>query len=343
MGQPVHVDTDVDLQPLNTLAVAARAAYFTRAENLDQLREALEYARGKKLPVLPLGGGSNLVLTDNYPGLVIQIALRGLEQEKDSGGTRLWAAAGENWHQLVMRTVGQGLGGLENLALIPGSVGAAPIQNIGAYGVELRDFLASLQALHIPTGEEREFSVADCEFGYRDSIFKRAARDSYIITRVCLYLPSDWKPRLDYPALHQYLSERGLSDEELTPADIARAVIAIRRSKLPSPDDIPNAGSFFKNPVVDSDCYRRLKKSYPDLVAFPSGDNWKLAAGWLIDRAGWRGVRRNSVGVHDRQALVLINPGRGSGAEVVELAEEIAADIRAKFGVELEPEPRYYP
>ncbi|MFC6635619.1 UDP-N-acetylmuramate dehydrogenase [Microbulbifer taiwanensis] len=337
------IETDIDLQPLNTLAIAARAAHFARVGNLEQLREALEYARAKNLPILPLGGGSNIVLTGDFPGLVILVEFHGLSLDDNADGTSLCAAAGENWHRLVMYTVEQGLGGLENLALIPGKIGAAPIQNIGAYGVELRDTFTDLQAVHIPTGELREFSATDCQFGYRDSVFKGAARDQYIITRVRLQLPRKWSPRLDYPALHQHLAEHGHSAADLTPAEVAGAVIDIRNSKLPSPDDIPNAGSFFKNPLVDADCYEGLKKAHPDLVAFAAGEQWKLAAGWLIDRAGWRGARRNSVGVHDRQALVLVNPGRGSGAEVTGLAEEIAADIRAKYGVELEPEPRYYP
>lgn len=337
------IETDVDLQPLNTLAIAARAAHFARVENVEELREALAYAREKKLPILPLGGGSNIVLTGDFPGLVILIELRGLSLAKNALGTSVSAAAGENWHQLVMQTVEQGLGGLENLALIPGKIGAAPIQNIGAYGVELRDTFTELQALHIPTGELHVFSNADCQFGYRDSVFKGSARDQYIITRVSLQLPTDWRARLDYPALREYFTERGQGTAGLRPAEVARAVIDIRNSKLPSPDDIPNAGSFFKNPLVDAALYRSLKEAHPDLVAFAAGDQWKLAAGWLIDRAGWRGARRHAVGVHDRQALVLVNPGRGSGAEVTGLAAEIAADIRSKFGVDLEPEPRYYP
>ncbi|SHE54027.1 UDP-N-acetylmuramate dehydrogenase [Microbulbifer donghaiensis] len=337
------IETDVDLQPLNTLAIAARTAYFARVENIEELREALAFARAKKLSILPLGGGSNIVLTGDFPGLVILIEMAGLTLEKNLRGTRVSAAAGENWHRLVMQTTEQGLGGLENLALIPGKIGAAPIQNIGAYGVELRDTFTDLLAVHIPTGELHVFSNKDCQFGYRDSAFKGAARDQYIITQVSLQLPADWQARLDYPALRQFFTERGQDTASLTPAAVAAAVIDIRNSKLPSPDDIPNAGSFFKNPLVDADCYRSLKAAHPDLVAFAAGDQWKLAAGWLIDRAGWRGKRRNSVGVHDRQALVLVNPGRGSGAEVTCLAEEIAEDIRAKFGVNLEPEPRYYP
>lgn len=337
------IETDIDLQSLNTLAIAARARHFARVKNLEQLREALQFARDRKLPILPLGGGSNIVLTGDYPGLVIHLDMRGVELEKIDGATQLTAAAGENWHRLVMHTVERDLGGLENLALIPGRIGAAPIQNIGAYGVELRDTFYDLQALHIPSGELHEFSADDCRFGYRDSVFKGPARDQYIITRVRLHLPDAWRARLDYPALKQYLEEHHEGPGALAPAEIARAVIAVRTSKLPNPREIPNAGSFFKNPVVDADTYERLKHSHPDLVAFAVGEHWKLAAGWLIDRAGWRGRRRDGVGVHDRQALVLVNPGRGTGAQVTGLAREIADDIRGKFGVELEPEPRYYP
>lgn len=336
-------ETNADLQPFNTLSIAARAKFFARVETIEQLREALQFARERKLPVMPLGGGSNIVLTGDYPGLVIQIALRGLALEKHPSGTRLSAAAGENWHGVVMRTVEQDLGGLENLALIPGCIGAAPIQNIGAYGVELKQVFVELEALHIPSGELRVLTAADCAFGYRDSIFKNAARDLYVITRVDLQLPHAWQAKLEYPALREYFSAQGVNADALTPLAVARAVIAIRNSKLPAPDDIPNAGSFFKNPLVSAGQYQRLKREYPDLVAYAAGDQWKLAAGWLIDRAGWRGVRRNGVGVHERQALVLVNPGRGPGSQVADLAAEIAADIRGKFGVELEAEPRFYP
>ncbi|MFI2810013.1 UDP-N-acetylmuramate dehydrogenase [Microbulbifer sp. JSM ZJ756] len=337
------IQADVDLQPYNTLAIAARAAHFAQVENLDQLREALEFARRKKLPILPLGGGSNIVLTGNFPGLVIHLDNPGLEVREQGERTLVTAGAGENWHQLVMATVDRGLGGLENLALIPGRIGAAPIQNIGAYGVELRDSFSSLEALHIATGEIHIFSASDCEFGYRDSVFKGRARDQYIITSVSLELHGEWHPRVDYPALQQYFREQQIDSSGLTPRAVAEAVIAVRNSKLPDPAQIPNAGSFFKNPIIDGDLYRELKKAHPDLVAYEVGERWKLAAGWLIDRAGWRGKRQGAVGVHERQALVLVNPGHGAGAEVTGLAQEIAADIHAKYGVELEPEPRFYP
>ncbi|WP_237064883.1 UDP-N-acetylmuramate dehydrogenase [Microbulbifer guangxiensis] len=334
---------DVDLQPFNTMAIRARAAHYARVGDQDELQEALEFARRQRLPILPLGGGSNIVLTGDYPGLVLHVDLQGLTVEEDSRGALVTAAAGENWHRLVMHTVSRKLGGLENLALIPGRVGAAPIQNIGAYGVELRDTFEDLTAVHIASGELHDFSRADCHFAYRDSVFKGAARDQYIITRVRMRLPSQWQPRVDYPALQEYLESHAVDVGALTPARIAEAVTAVRRSKLPDPQDIPNAGSFFKNPLVEDALYQRLKSEHPDLVAYPAGERWKLAAGWLIDRAGWRGRRIDNVGVHDRQALVLVNPGRGTGAEITGLARRIAADIHDRFGVDLEPEPRYYP
>ncbi|GAA5523531.1 UDP-N-acetylenolpyruvoylglucosamine reductase [Microbulbifer aestuariivivens] len=337
------IQRDVDLQPFNTMAIRARAAHYAHVGSLDELREALEFARRRRLPILPLGGGSNIVLTGGYPGLVLHIDLQGLAVEEGPHGALITAAAGENWHQLVMHTVARNLGGLENLALIPGRVGAAPIQNIGAYGVELRDTFEDLSAIHIASGELREFSKADCHFAYRDSVFKGDARDQYIITRVRMRLPSNWQPRADYPALLQYLQEHQIDVGGLTPARVAEAVIAVRRSKLPAPEKTPNAGSFFKNPLVDETAYLALKQAYPDLVAFPAGKCWKLAAGWLIDQAGWRGRRIGNVGVHDRQALVLVNPGRGAGSEITDLARAIADDILNRFGVQLEPEPRYYP
>ncbi|BBM03360.1 UDP-N-acetylmuramate dehydrogenase [Microbulbifer sp. GL-2] len=337
------IETNIDLQPHNTLAVSARSAHFARVQTLEQLREALAFARERQLPILPLGGGSNIVLTGDFPGLAIQVDLRGFSLIAGDSGYSVEAAAGENWHQLVMATVQKGLGGLENLALIPGKIGAAPIQNIGAYGIELCDRFVSLQAMEVVSGTLHEFSAQDCAFSYRDSVFKGSLRDKYIITQVNLYLPGVWQAHVDYPALRQYLAEQNWNANALTPAQVAQAVIEIRNSKLPLPDRIPNAGSFFKNPIVDNTSYQTLKAEHPDLVAFAAGDRWKLAAGWLIDRAGWRGIRRNAVGVHELQALVLINPGRGAGSEVTQLAEEIVEDVHAKFGVSLEPEPRYYP
>jgi len=337
------IQSDIDLQPYNTMTIAARARHFCSANSLEEVREALRFAQAQQLPILPLGGGSNIVLTGDFPGLALHLGMRGLEFEVLDDGVRIRAAAGENWHQLVMRSVELGYGGLENLALIPGNIGAAPIQNIGAYGVELKDTFEQLTAIEIASGELVTFSAEECNFGYRDSIFKGPAKDQYLISEVVLKLSGTWQPRVSYPALQQYFDEQGLARDALTPAQVASAVIDIRNSKLPNPVEIPNAGSFFKNPVVDAGQYQTLKTAHPELVAFEAGDHWKLAAGWLIDQAGWRGFRKNGVGVHDRQALVLVNPGHRCGSEVVNLAREIASDVQLKFGVTLEPEPRFYP
>lgn len=337
------IRSDFDLQPFNTMTIAARAKYFAEATSLDDLRAALDFARENQLPILPLGGGSNIVLTGDFPGLAMHVGLKGLAFDDHGEYTQITAAAGENWHQLVMHSVAEGLGGLENLALIPGNIGAAPIQNIGAYGVELKDSFHSLTAMEIATGSLVEFSAEECQFGYRDSLFKQDARDRYVICEVRLRLSHSWRPQVSYPALQQYFSAKGVAIESLNPVSIAEAVIAIRNSKLPNPVQIPNAGSFFKNPVVDASQYALLRQQYPELVAYAAGDAWKLAAGWLIDRAGWRGFERGGVGVHKQQALVLVNPGHCCGSEVVKLAMEIAADVKSKFGVDLEPEPRFYP
>ncbi|MFV8782553.1 UDP-N-acetylmuramate dehydrogenase [Microbulbifer sp. SA54] len=337
------IRSDIDLQPFNTMTIAARADYFAEATSLEELRVALDFAREKQLPILPLGGGSNIVLTGDFPGLALHVALKGLKLEDLGNQTQITAAAGENWHQLVMHTVAEGLGGLENLALIPGNIGASPIQNIGAYGVELKDSFHSLTAMEIESGALVEFSAEECRFGYRDSIFKQDARDRYLICEVRLRLPHQWAPQVSYPALQQYFAANSVAEDTLKPQDVAAAVIAIRNSKLPNPVQIPNAGSFFKNPVVDDAQYTQLRQQHPQLVAFAAGEGWKLAAGWLIDQAGWRGFEREGVGVHSQQALVLINPGHCCGSKVVALAMEIAADVKAKFGVDLEPEPRFYP
>ncbi|MCK7596701.1 UDP-N-acetylmuramate dehydrogenase [Microbulbifer sp. CAU 1566] len=337
------IQSDVDLQPFNTMTIAARAKYFCAATSHDEMREALAFARKQQLPILPLGGGSNIVLTGDFPGLALHIGLLGHEFEPLDDGVRLRASAGENWHQLVMHSVALGYGGLENLALIPGNIGAAPIQNIGAYGVELKDTFEQLTAMEIATGNLVTFTAEACQFGYRDSLFKGDAKDRFLICEVVLKLPARWQPQVSYPALQQYFAEHQQGEQDLTPEQVAGAVIAIRNSKLPNPVEIPNAGSFFKNPVVGASQYAELKQKHPDLVAFAAGNDWKLAAGWLIDQAGWRGFARDGVGVHDRQALVLVNPGHRCGSQVVDLAQDIARDIQQKFGVVLEPEPRFYP
>lgn len=332
-----------NLQKFNTLAVPAIADWYVSVTTDTELRAALAYARERHLPLLVLGGGSNLVLRDDFHGLVIHMRSQGKELLNETDD-HVWlkVAAGENWHNLVQYALAQGFYGLENLSLIPGSVGAAPIQNIGAYGVELKDVFVELTALEIHSGLLVTFPLDACRFGYRDSIFKQSLKDQYIITSVTLRLRKTPQLVLNYPALQSAFANTPV--DTISPQDVSNTVIAIRQSKLPDPTDIPNVGSFFKNPVVDMTIYTALKNKFPDLVAYPAGDSqFKLAAGWLIDRAGWRGKRQDGAEVHQHQALVLTNPGRKSGAAVLALASSIQASIAAMFGVQLEMEPRVYP
>ena len=338
-----HIQTQVDLQPHNTLAVPARAAHYAALTDPAELPELLAFARQRQLPLMPLGGGSNLVLRDSFPGLVLHVQLRGRELVKeDKDHAWLKVAAGENWHQLVLDSLARGYSGLENLSLIPGSVGAAPIQNIGAYGVELQDVFEELQAVELASGETHQFSKDDCQFAYRDSIFKHPLKDRYLITSITLRLRQKPDLQLGYPALQEALT--GTAPEQLTPSAVSRAVCQIRQSKLPDPAQIPNAGSFFKNPIVPHHQWHQLQTQYPKLVAYPiDGQHVKLAAGWLIEQAGWKGAQRGPVAVHDRQALVLTNPGRALGAQLLALAEEIQESVWERFGVRLDIEPRLYP
>lgn len=332
-----------NLQNHNTLAVPAVAAWFVSATTDLELREALAFARERNIPILILGGGSNLVLRDDFHGLVIHMRSQGkyLANESDDY-VWLQVAAGENWHSLVEYTLAQGFYGLENLSLIPGSVGAAPIQNIGAYGVELKDVFIELIAMDIHSGLLVTFPLESCQFGYRDSIFKQTLKDQYIITSVTFKLHKTPQLVLNYPALQEALGNRSVAS--ISPQEVSDAVISIRQSKLPDPAEIPNVGSFFKNPVVTMTTCQRLKDKYPDIVAYPLDENhFKLAAGWLIDRAGWRGKNLDGAEVHQRQALVLTNPQKQSGRAVLALAASIQRSIKDMFEVDLEMEPRVYP
>ncbi len=335
----MEIQRGVSLQPLNTLALPGNADRFCRVANPMELVAALAYARRHRLPVTVLGGGSNVVLAGDVPGLVIHMAITGIEVVADAGDrVRIRVGAGENWHGLVEHCLTQGWYGLENLALIPGSVGAAPVQNIGAYGVELSEVLVALDAVSIATGASQRFDHRACQFGYRDSVFKGAERDRQIITAITLELSRQPRLRLDYPSLQRALAN---APAPVTPQLVANAVCAVRRQTLPDPGVLPNAGSFFKNPVVSVATATTLIARWPDLVAYPQPEGLvKLAAGWLIERAGWRGARRNGAGVHCTQALVLVNCDGCDGRELLALAAAIQADILTKFGVALELEPR---
>ena len=338
------------LDSLNTLGLKASARYFVAVTTVTELKDALDFARSKQLNPLPLGGGSNVVFSDHIDTLVIAINLKGrrtIEQkdkQKDDQKNdiiRVQAGAGENWHDFVRWTLEQKAYGLENLSLIPGAVGAAPIQNIGAYGVEIKDSFVALDAVSIDTGELRVFTAQDCAFGYRHSVFKGELCDQYIITSVTFDLNARLTPKLDYGHLNALLNQR-LKGQTPTGLEISQAVSDIRQDKLPDPKDLGNAGSFFKNPMISDTQLKVLRQSYPKLVAYKTGTQWKLAAGWLIDKAGLRGFRQGDVGTYEHQALVLVNHGQATGKEVIAFSAMIQQKVMDQFGVLLEREPRIY-
>ncbi|MFL9812293.1 UDP-N-acetylmuramate dehydrogenase [Stutzerimonas sp. VN223-3] len=332
------IEQNRSLKALNTFAVEARATHFTEAQFDQDVAEALGEARRLGVPLWILGGGSNLVLTTDLDALVLRMASRGIRVLEDDGErVIIEAEAGEPWHPFVLRSLELGLSGLENLSLIPGTVGAAPIQNVGAYGVEVKDVFAGLTALDRETGAQREFDLQACEFGYRDSVFKRQA-GRYIILRVRFALQRTANLQLDYGPLRQWLQQHAIDSP--TPADVSRAVCAIRSEKLPDPRILGNAGSFFKNPLVPQSVADALRERFPDVVTFPQAEGQvKLAAGWLIECAGWKGYRDGDAGVHKLQALVLVNYGQATGQQIIQLARRIQADIAERFAVQLEIEP----
>ncbi len=337
----LQVRAQVSLKAFNTFGVDVRAQLFAEAHSDDDVREALAYAASHDVPLLVIGGGSNLLLTADIPALVLRMVTRGIRVLSDDGSrVVVEAEAGEPWHPFVQHTLAQGFAGLENLSLIPGTVGAAPMQNIGAYGVEIKDVFAGLTALDRESGELRDFSLEQCNFGYRDSVFKQQP-GRWLILRVRFKLDRAAHLHLEYGPVRQRLSEQGI--EQPTPSDVSRAICSIRSEKLPDPAVLGNAGSFFKNPLVPAAVVTQIKAQHPDLVAYPQADGqMKLAAGWLIERAGWKGFRDGDAGVHKLQALVLVNYGTATGLQLLDLAQRIQKDIAERFHVELEMEPNRY-
>lgn len=331
------IQKNVSLRDLNTFGLAVNAAYFAEIQSVEELKAVLTDPVAKPLKKMVLGGGSNVLFTKDFDGLIILNRITGISTQEENDSVLVTAGAGENWHQFVLKTIDQGLAGLENLSLIPGCVGAAPIQNIGAYGVEIKDTFHSLQAMEIETGELHTFDLNKCRFGYRDSIFKREAKDRYIITSVTFRLSRVPVLHLNYGAIKDELKKMNV--DHPTIRDVSNAVIAIRQSKLPDPKVIGNAGSFFKNPEVKNEVVEKIRTDYPDVVSFPVTENIsKLAAGWLIEKSGWKGKRENNVGMHEKQALVLVNYGNARGAELIAHAKKVQETVKEKFGVVLEME-----
>lgn len=341
----MQIERDKDLQSLNTLAVPSRVSHYCAVYSLDELTAALRWAKEHALPVFILGGGSNVILGEALSGLLIQVKMNQIAVlQEDSDSVIVKVDAGVNWHALVEYCVAKHYCGLENLALIPGDVGAAPIQNIGAYGVELKDVFFQLEAIDVHTLECVQFAAQDCEFSYRDSVFKNRHSGRYIIYSVSLRLSKYFRPTISYPALAEFFS----AEKHLDPKKLMRGVMAIRQSKLPDPRELPNVGSFFKNPVISEEQCKALLERYPAMVHFPyeelpESKKMKLAAAWLIDSLGWKGREVAGVKVHAQHALVLTNPARASGEAVLTLAAAIRRSVLQHYGVELEIEPRLLP
>lgn len=344
----MNLQYQVSLLPYNTFRIPSQAESFVVVENKEELLEALAYVRQYHKELLIIGGGSNILFTRDVKGLVLLNKLPGIEIIKEDEN-HVWvkAGAGVVWHQLVMFAIEHNLHGIENLALIPGSAGAAPMQNIGAYGVELQHVFDYLTAIHIHNGEEHTLTAADCKFGYRESVFKNIYKNQFIITEIVLRLNKNPEFHISYGAIQQQLEEMKVTT--LTAKEVAEAVMHIRRSKLPDPAVIGNAGSFFKNPTIDKKQYQALQQQYPSIPGYEVGSNLiKVPAGWLIEHSGpdantsWKGFKRGDVGCHAKQALVLVNYGNGTGKDVLTLSEDIMQSVRDKYQIDLEREVNLY-
>ncbi len=338
------IEKNVSLLGYNSLALEAIAEHFCVVKSVDDIQQAIAFARDQRLTIIVLGAGSNVVLRHHLAGLVVHVQITGVQFERIEHDVLLHIGAGENWSSMVEYCLQNNWFGIENLILIPGNVGAAPVQNIGAYGVELSDSFVSLEAIDIATGKVHVMQRDHCEFGYRDSVFKNSARDKYIITRLCLKL--SLKPNMvwHYPALKAALEAKtAVSEAPLTPHVIAASVTEIRRQKLPDPKVLPNAGSFFKNPVITREVAERLLIGHPNLPVYQNElGECKVPAGWLIEQCGYKGLRQGSVGVHPLQALVLVNYGGDNAAELLAFSETIKVEVEQTFGIHLELEPTVY-
>ncbi len=333
----MQIQHNISLKPYNTFGIEALAKYFTRFSSFAELQELINIEEGITNNLLVLGGGSNILLTKDFNGLVAKNEMYGLEVVKDTDeDVFVKAGAGENWHSFVLYCIKNNFAGVENLSLIPGNVGASPMQNIGAYGVEIKDIFYELNAYHVHDKCTVSFSSNDCSFGYRESVFKGKLKGQFIITDVTFRLNKNPDFNTSYGAIQQELEKMGV--EEMSIAAISQAVINIRSSKLPDPKVIGNAGSFFKNPTIEKAHFDNLKIQFPKIVGYPVEDKIKVAAGWLIEQCGWKGYRKGDAGCHAKQALVLVNFGNARGSDIYNLSSKIIESVKAKFSIELERE-----
>jgi UDP-N-acetylmuramate dehydrogenase len=338
----MEIQENISLQPYNTFGLQATARYFVEVNTLEQLVTVLKDNTFQNLPRLFLGGGSNILLTKDFEGIVIKINLQGIEKQQENE-LHVWlkAGAGVVWHNFVLHCIAQNWAGVENLSLIPGTVGAAPMQNIGAYGVEIKDVFDELEALNLSTLQIEKFALDDCQFGYRESVFKHIYKNQYVILSVTFRLNKTPNFHIEYGAIKDTIAEMGV--QQLSIKAISDAVIHIRQSKLPNPAEIGNSGSFFKNPEIPIAQFQALKERFPVMVSFPSINPAliKVPAGWLIEQAGWKGFKDGHIGVHAKQALVLVNYGGGKGNDIKALSEKIQASVFEKFGILLHPEVNF--
>lgn len=335
----MKIQENISLKNYNTFGVEAKAHYFVEVHDLHELKYATEFAKINHIKILFLGGGSNLLFTQDFDGLVIKLNLKGISEEiLDENHVLISAKAGENWHEFVLYTLSKNYGGLENLSLIPGNVGTCPIQNIGAYGTEIKDHFVSCKALNLETSEIEELSLEDCKFGYRDSIFKTSAKGKYVIVEVTFKLTTqNHLIKTEYGAISTELKNLGI--ENPTIQEVSKAVINIRQSKLPNPAEIGNAGSFFKSPSIPLAQFENLKEKFPEIQGYANGNFVKVPAGWLIENAGWKGKQIGNVASHKLQALVIINAtGNASGKEIYDFSTQIIDSVKEKYGIELERE-----
>lgn len=335
----MNIEENKNLKPYNTFGIAANARYFCSISSLAELKELQQTTIYQQSKRLILGGGSNVLFLHDFEGLIIKTELKGIKIVHENDDTvTIEVAAGEAWHAFVLHCVKNDWGGIENLSLIPGLMGAAPIQNIGAYGVEVKDVIESVHGIDLTTGEERTFQADECAFGYRESIFKHTLKEKFFISSVTLTLTKkSHRINTQYGAIRDTLKQMKITTPTIQ--SVSDAVIAIRQSKLPDPRVIGNAGSFFKNPSISRQHYQSLQKKNPSIPNYPSvNQEVKVPAGWLMEQCGWKGKKLNEVGVHTQQALVLVNYGNGNGAEIFSLAEKIIASVEEKFSITLTPE-----
>lgn len=338
MPSELNILTGVSLRKYNTFGIDVKAAYFASFDSTERLRKLVDWAQQGQVPVMVLGGGSNILFTGDYPGLVLRNNIQGIEElHEDEQAVYVRAGAGVVWHDFVQYAIDNGWGGVENLSLIPGNVGAAPMQNIGAYGVELESAFWNLEAFHLLEKKIYTFTKFDCHFGYRESVFKRQMKGQFIILNVTFRLTKFPTLHTSYGAIREELERLNVTVPDIR--SVSQAVINIRRSKLPDPAETGNAGSFFKNPSVPMEQFEQLRQQHPGIVGYKNADgSMKLAAGWMIEQCGWKGYREGDAGCHAQQALVLVNFGGATGQQIFELSEKILKSVKEVFNVQLERE-----